>query len=167
MSGSSPDVGSSRISSSTLDASAATSATFCRFALRVRARLLGRVQLEPLEQLRAAALVQPAAEAAEQIDRLAAGQVGPEVDVSGHVREPAVERDGIAQRIAAQEPRLARIGAQQAEQNPDRGRLPGAVRAEEPVHLAGLHGQVQPIQRPGRAKGLDQPGDGDRGFHNG
>jgi AcrR family transcriptional regulator len=34
-----------------------------------------------------------------------------------------------------------------AEQDPDRGGLPGAVRPEEPVDVAGLHGQVEPVQR--------------------
>ena len=43
-------------------------------ALGVRAALLGRVELEALEQLRAALRVEPAAQPAEQVDRLAAGQ---------------------------------------------------------------------------------------------
>ena len=76
------DVGSSRISSSASEASAATSATFCRFPLEYAARLLRRIEIEALQQLGPALGVQPAAQPAEQVDDFAAGQVRPQ----GHRR---------------------------------------------------------------------------------
>ena len=77
-------------------------------ALGVRAALLGRVELEALEQLGAALLVEAAAQPPEQVDRLAAAQVRPQRDVAGHVGEPAVQRGRVAPRVAAQQPRRAR-----------------------------------------------------------
>ena len=56
----------------------------------------------------------------------------------GHVREPAVQRDRVAPRVAAEQPARARVGADEAEQHPDRRRLARAVRPEEAVHLARL-----------------------------
>ena len=126
-------------------------------ALRVGAPLLGRVQVEALEQVGAAARIEAAAQAAQQVDRLAAGQVGPQVHVARHVGEPPVQRHAVAPGVAAQEPRLAGVGAQQAEQDADRRRLAGAVGAEEAVHLAGLDGQVQPVERARGTEGLDRP----------
>ena len=78
-------------------------------ALRVRAALLGRVELEALEQLRPPLRVEPAAERAEQVDRLAAGERRPQVHVTGHVGEPAVQRDGVVPRVAAEQPGVARV----------------------------------------------------------
>ena len=40
----------------------------------------------------------------------------------------------------------ARVGMDQAGQQPHRGRLAGAIRAEEAVHDAGRHGQVKAVQ---------------------
>ena len=57
--------------------------------------------------------------------------------------------------IPAEDACPAAVGAHQAEQNPDCGGLAGPVRSEEPVHLAGTHAQVEPIQGPGGAESLD------------
>ncbi len=83
ISGSSPEVGSSRISSSTSEASAATSATFWRLPLEYARPFFVRVELEALEQLVAARGVEPAAQPAEQVDHLAAGEVRPQVTSPG------------------------------------------------------------------------------------
>ena len=77
-------------------------------ALRVGARLLGRVELEALEQLVATSRVEVAAQPAEQIDDLAAAQLRPERHVAGHVREPPVQRDRVAPRVAAEQPHARR-----------------------------------------------------------
>ena len=136
MSGSSPDVGSSRISSSTSAASAATSATFCRLPFEyVRPFLVGSSSKRSSSAARRRG-IEAAAQPAEQVDRLAAGEVGPEVHVAGDVREPPVQRDRVAPRVAAEQARRARVGAQQAEQHADRRRLARAVRPEEAVDLA-------------------------------
>ena len=157
LSGSSPEVGSSSSSSSASDASAGDQRDLLPVALGVGAALLGRVELEALDQLLAAGRVEAAAQAAEQVDRLAAGEVGPQVDVAGHVGEPAVELDGVGPRVAAQQADLAGVGAQEAEQDADGGRLAGAVGTEEAVHLARLDGQVEPVERAHVAEGLDEP----------
>ncbi len=125
-------------------------------ALRVGAGLLGRIQIEPLAQLGAARAIQSAAEPGEQVDGLAAGQVRPEVDVAGDVGQSAVQCDGIAPRVAAEQPHRTRVGAQQAEQDPHRGGLARSVGAEEAVHLAGCDCQVQSVQGAGTAERLDQ-----------
>ena len=47
--------------------------------------------------------VQAAAQPAEQVDDLAAGEVGPQGDVAGHVGQPAVQGDGVAPGVAAEQ----------------------------------------------------------------
>jgi len=55
--------------------------------------------------------------------------------------------------------------AQQAEQDADRRRLAGSVRAQEPVHLTLADGEVEPVQGSNPAEVLDQPGDVDGDDH--
>ena len=50
----------------------------------------------------------------------------------------------------------AAVGPQQAEQHPDGRGLPGPVRSEEAVDLAGRHLEVQPVERAERPERLDQ-----------
>ena len=116
-------------------------------ALGVGARLLGRVELEALQELGAALLVEAAAQPAEQVDHLAAGEVRPQRHLAGHVGQAAVQPLHVAPGIAAEQPRHAGVGAQQAEQDADRGRLAGAVRAEQAVDLAGPHLEVEAVER--------------------
>ena len=123
MSGSRPAVGSSRSSSSTSEASAATSATFCRLPLEYARALTVGSRSKRCEQAGPAARVQAAAQPPEQVDDLAAGQRRPERDIARDVGEPAVQFGGLAPGIAAEQPRGAAAGPQQAEQNPDRRRL--------------------------------------------
>ena len=131
-------------------------------ALRVRAALLRRVELEALEQLGAPPRVEPAAQAAEQVDRLAAGQRRPQVHVAGDVGEPPVQRHRVGPRVAAEHPRLSPGLAQQPEQDADRGRLARPVGPEEAVDLAGGHLEVEPVERAEVAERLDEAGDLDR-----
>ena len=109
ISGSRPEVGSSRISSSTSDAKRGDQRDLLPVALGVRAALLRRVELEALQQLLAAPLVQAAAQPAEQVDRLAAAEVGPQRHVARHVGEPPVQRGRVAPRVAAQQRHRARV----------------------------------------------------------
>src|SRR5690606_18159492 len=83
----------------------------------------------------------------ETVDRLASGEARPQADVAGHVREPPVQVDRVVPRVAAEEPRAARVGAQEAEQDADRRGLAGAVRSEEPGDLARADGEVEPVER--------------------
>jgi hypothetical protein len=67
-----------------------------------------------------------------------------------------VQRHGVPPWVAAEQPGLAAIPAQQAEQDADRGGLTRAVRAEESMHLAGPDGQVEAVERPGPPERLAQ-----------
>ena len=68
-----------------------------------------------------------------------------------------MQLDGVRPRIAAQQADLAGVGAQEAEQDADGGRLARAVGTEEAVHLARLHGEVESVERADVAEGLDEP----------
>ena len=76
------------------------------------------------------------------------GEVRPQSDVARHVREPAVQLDGVAPRGAAEQARLARVGPEQAEQDADGGRLAGPVGPEEAVDLARRHLEIQAVESP-------------------
>jgi hypothetical protein len=67
-----------------------------------------------------------------------------------------VEFDRVAPRVAAEHRRPPGVGAHEPEQDPDGGGLARPVGSEEPVDLAAAHVQVQLIQGPGAAEGLDQ-----------
>ena len=158
ISGSRPDVGSSRMSSSAPGRERRDQRHLLPVALGVGAGLAGRVEVEPLQEQVLALAVQPAAQPAEQVDHLAAGQVRPQRDVAGHVGEPPVQGGRLPPRIAAEQARGAGVGAQQAEQDPQGRRLAGAVRPQEAVHLTVGHGQVEPVQRARLAEVLHQAG---------
>ena len=121
-------------------------------ALRVRAGLLRRVELEALEQLVAPARVEVAAQPAEQVDHLAAAELRPQADLAGDVREPAVQRHRVAPRIAAEELDAPGVGAQQPEQHADRRGLAGAVRSEESVDLAASRRRGRGRRAPGSSR---------------
>ncbi len=119
-------------------------------ALGVGAGLLGRVELEAFGQVLPALGVQAAAQPAQEVDDLAAGQARPQGDVAGDVGQPAVQGHGVAPRVTAEQFGVARARAQQAEQDPQGGGLARAVRAEEGVHLTLADGQVQAVQAGAR-----------------
>src|SRR5207245_8179532 len=75
---------------------------------------------------------------------LGRGEVVVQAQALRHVPDPP---PGAARRRLAEEPYLAARGAQQAEQQPDQGGLPGAVRPEEADHLARVHLQVDLVHR--------------------
>ena len=116
-------------------------------ALRVGADLLGRVELEPLQQRAAPCPVETAAQGAQQVDHLTAGEVGPQVHLTGHVGQAPVQRDRVAPRVTAEHGRFAAVPAQQPQQDADGGRLAGAVRPQEAVHLPAPDRQVEVVER--------------------
>ena len=67
-----------------------------------------------------------------------------------------MQLDRVVPRVQPQDVDVPGIGAEQAENDPDRGGLAGAVRAEEAGHLTGLHGQVETVERLHLAEGLVQ-----------
>ena len=127
------------INNSTSEASAATIATFCRFALgpRIGAAHLPRIELEPLGQFVTSAGVHPA-QSGQQVDHLPAAQVRPEIDVARYVCQPAVQLDRVVPGVAAEQGDQAGVRPQLTQQNPDGGRLSGSVRTEKAVHLIGF-----------------------------
>ncbi len=134
-------------------------------SLRVGARLFPRIEVEPLDQRISAFFVEPSAEPAEQVDHLAAGQVRPEGDIARHVSEPAVQRGGIVPGVAAEQARDSGVGAEQAEQDPDRRRLACSIRPEEAVHLPGPYVQIEAIERTSRPERFAQGGHFDHVNH--
>jgi hypothetical protein len=156
MSGSRPDVGSSSTSSSAVGGQRGDQRHLLSVALGVVTCAFGRVQPETFDQLVPTARVQSPERPAEQVDALAARQPRPQGHLAGDVGEPGVEFDRVAPRVAAEHRRPPGVGAHEPEQDPDGGGLARPVGSEEPVDLAAAHVQVQLIQGPGAAEGLDQ-----------
>ena len=98
---------------------------------------------------------------AEDVDRLATGDVGPERDVAGHVRQARVQRDAVLPRVAAEQGGGTGVRAQHAEQDAQRRRLARAVGAEEAVRLAALDDEIEAVEGPRAAEALDQAVHGD------
>jgi hypothetical protein len=71
----------------------------------------------------------------------------PQRDVSRYIGETAVQYDRVAPGVAAKEPRLTGVFADQAEQDAQRRRIVSAVGPQEAVHLATSYGEVQPVKR--------------------
>ncbi len=130
-------------------------------ALGVGGAPLGRVELEPLDQLATALFVQPTTQLTEEVDRLASGQVGPQVHVAGDVGQAAVQGDGVTPGVPAEQHHLAVVTAQQPQQDADRGGLAGTVGAEEAVDLADSDVEVEAVEGRDRTEGLGQAGDVD------
>jgi len=67
-----------------------------------------------------------------------------------------VDVDGVAPGVLAEDRDRARVEPELAEQCADRGRLAGAVGAQEAVDLTGADGQVQSVQGGDGAEALDE-----------
>ena len=82
------------------------------------------------------------------------------------VRQPSVQLDRVAPGVPTEQGEPAVVSAEHPEQDPDRGRLAGAVGPEEAVHLPRIHPEVEVVERadPG-PEVLHQPGEHDRGGH--
>ena len=72
--------------------------------------------------------------------------------------------DAVGPRIAAEHGDRPAVGSEQAEQDPDRHRLPGAVRSEEAVDLAAVDLEIELVERPRRTERLDETRDRDDGL---
>jgi hypothetical protein len=100
--------------------------------------------------------VTTAVEGRKQLKVLVPAEIGVEVgrlDESGH----AVERRGeVVLRVAAEEPRLSAVGPDQAEQDPQRRRLAGAVRPEEAVDVSWLDAEIDVVDRGDCAVALEE-----------
>ena len=125
--------------------------------------VLGPVsQLDDLEHLLDPRARIPAVVVGEQVQVLAAGQVGVEPRALDEPRYPVECLGALNEGIAAEEPRGTGTRADQAEQHPQERRLAGAVRAEIPEDVPTLDGQVDPVHRDELAIPLDQAARRDR-----
>ena len=132
-------------------------------ALGVGPHLLRRIQVEPLDQLVAVWLVDLALHLTEQMQRLGAGQRRPQACLARNIRQPSMGGDRVATAVQTEDLRPAGTRVDQPEQEPDRRRLAGAVRAEYAEHLTGRNLEVEVTQRGDVAVVLGQPESADCG----
>ena len=165
-SGSRPDVGSSRISSSGRCWRAMITPTFCLLPLLYsRKRRLGSSSKRSISDAWYAGSTPPR-RLAKYSRVCLPGQPVVEGELARDVADPPVDGDRVGVRLDAEDHRPAAGRPDQVEQGPDRGRLAGAVRPEEPEHLALLDAQVD-VDDPavgavglGELFGLDDRGHG-------
>jgi hypothetical protein len=93
------------------------------------------------------------------------GEVAVERRILEHQSDVASHVVALGDHVVAGDPRLAARRLGQRAQHVDRGRLAGAVGAQEAEHLTRRHLEVHPAHRPDLAKRLDEVADGDRGWH--
>ena len=120
-------------------------------ALRVVANPLRRIEVEPVDERCPASVIWRALRRSEDIEALATRQPGPERDIAGDVREPGMEGRRLAPRVGAEELDETAAGTDEPEEDPDRCRLAGSIRAEEAVDLARGNVEVEAVE------GLDLP----------
>ena len=130
-----------------------------------RARALAPFEARHLED-EAAALVEPrpveAVDAAEEADVLVDGEPLVEREPLRHVADAALDAFRIAADVDAADRRGAARRLQQPAQHADRGRLAGAVAAEEAEDLALAHVERQAIDGDEVAEAPREIGDDDR-----
>ena len=129
---------------------------------------VGRVdEVEALEQLAAARAWPPArahaVEAARPSSRFSdAGEVLVDRRVLAGEPDPLAQLGGVAHDVEPGDARGAGVGLQQRRQHAHRGRLAGAVGAEQPEHGARRRLEVDAVERPDVAEGLDEARHADR-----
>ena len=92
-------------------------------------------------------------------DRLACLHVGVEAALLGQIADPVA---GIARVAGAKQHAVAAVRLDDAQQHAQCRRLAGAVGAQHAVDRATRDGEVDAVDHPALAEGLDQPGGGDR-----
>ena len=100
-------------------------------------------------------------DAGEQCDVLPAGQARVGGQLLRHVAEQAAYRHPVPGRVVAEDPDHAGRDRQQRGDAADRGRLAGAVGAEQSEDLALAHGQVEAVDGVGLTEGVGESGAGD------
>ena len=125
ISGSSPEVGSSRISSVHVGGERGDQGDLLAVALGVGAALLVGSSSKRSTQVGAPGRSIQAARAAGRSRSMTSPpeRFAPQRHVAGYVRDVPVQLDRVLPRVAAEQLGRARVGAQQAEQDPDGGRL--------------------------------------------
>ncbi len=109
----------------------------------VGAHLLGRVEIEPGDQLVPVRLVRPAVQSAEKVQGLGPGQRRPQAGLSGHERHPAMHRGRVPLAVRPEDLRPPRRRPDEAQQQPDRRGLARPVRPQVTDYLTGPDVQVE------------------------
>ena len=127
--------------------------------VRLRRTSRGIRQLEPRQdllgttpRLRLREVVQPS----DELEVLEAGQVLVDRRALSREADPEPQLLGVAHGVQPVDLRSAAGGREQGGQDPDRGRLAGPVRPEQPEHRAGLDLEVDPLERLDVAEVLDE-----------
>ena len=113
----------------------------------------------------AAALGLRAAHAVQAPDHdqvLEAGEVLVDGRVLAGEADAPAQLGGVADDVEARDEHGAGVGLQQRREHADRGRLAGAVGAEEPEHAARRDLEVDAVEGPDVAEGLHETGHADR-----
>ena len=98
---------------------------------------------------------------AEETEHLPAGQVLVQAILAGQVADAAPHPQAVGTAVQTQHPGVAAAGAQQIQQQPDRGGLARPVGPEKPEDLALGHLQIDPLDpllgtiELGQIRGLD------------
>jgi hypothetical protein len=95
-------------------------------------------------------------EAAEQLEVLAAGEHLVDRVVLAGQPDPAADRGRVPRHVEARDRGAARVRPQERGEDPHRGRLAGAVRADQRADAARGHREVEPVEGGGGAEGLPQ-----------
>ena len=104
-------------------------------------------ELEQLVDARVQRLAGHPVDPALQEEVLAAGRLPVDAGVLRDVAEHAAHARGMRDDVLAADERAARVGLRQRRQHADGRRLPGAVRAEQPEHLALAHRERHAVER--------------------
>ena len=117
---------------------------------------LGRIEIEPLDELGLPISVARSAQPGQGIEHLSAGQGRPQRHITGNIGDLSIDGRGIPPRLAAQHAHASFVGPVEPQQHSDGCGLTRPVGAEEAVDAARLHLQVEVVQCPEASEALDQ-----------
>jgi hypothetical protein len=128
---------------------------------RELAERAAQVGLEALGERPRERAVVDTPEVGEEVQQLLAGDLLVEGELAGEEAGAGSRGDAVAPDVEAEDLRAPGRRAQQAEQRADRGRLAGAVRAEEPEHVTGRDAERDLLDAAGALVALGQCVGGD------
>src|SRR5665647_893176 len=131
-------------------------------AVREVGELPAQVEVEPVGEGPDAAGFDAAAQPGQQPDHVAGARPGELRQLPRQVADPVLDREAVPAGVQAEQRRCALIGPDEVHQQPDRRRLPRAVRADEAEDFAAADLEVQVEQAAALPVVPGQPGAGDR-----